>query len=218
MFDEIRQFLEEKGLPAMRFKQIEDAVFKGLILNFGDMQYLPKDLREELCEKFVLNPFEIVEVEDSSESSKFVFKTQDGNYIESVLMRHLKDRRTVCVSSQIFCAMGCKFCATGANKFKRNLTEEEIVFQVLSIGKYLKDKSEVPVKNVVFMGMGEPFMNYNNVLGAIRVFNDDKKMGIGARHITVSTCGLADKIEKFADEGLQVRLAISFHAPFADLR
>jgi 23S rRNA (adenine2503-C2)-methyltransferase len=132
-------------------------------------------------------------------------------------MLHKNKRRTVCVSSQIFCALGCKFCATGANTFKRNLTTQEIIEQVLFVSRYLKHNEE-KVTNVVYMGMGEPFLNYNNVEESIKILNDENYFGIGARHITVSTSGIVPKIYKFIQLGLQIRLAISLHASNDKLR
>ncbi|MBI4101644.1 MAG: 23S rRNA (adenine(2503)-C(2))-methyltransferase RlmN [Candidatus Nealsonbacteria bacterium] len=148
----------------------------------------------------------------SENNSKAILSLADDLKIESVLMRHSDGRNTVCVSSQVGCPLGCLFCATGKIGFKRNLDVWEIVRQVLFFARLLKKESK-RVSNVVFMGMGEPFLNYENVLEAVRVLNDKEGLNIGARHISISTAGLVEGIEKLAKENLEVNLAISLHAP-----
>jgi len=214
MYEEIKNYFQDNKLPKFRIKQFEELVFKQFVSSFDEMTTFPKELREQLNEKFSLFSLSLVETKKTKDTVKFLFKTEDNNFIEAVLMLHDK-RRTVCVSSQIFCAMGCKFCATGAKPFKRNLTVEEIVEQVLFISQYLKNKR---VTNVVYMGMGEPFMNYDNVIESIKIFNDHDKFDIGARHIVVSTVGIIPEIKKFMNLGLQVKLAISLHAANDKLR
>ncbi|MBT3416742.1 23S rRNA (adenine(2503)-C(2))-methyltransferase RlmN [Candidatus Woesearchaeota archaeon] len=216
MYDKIKQYFQDNNLPKFRIKQFEDLIFKQFVSSFDDMTTFSKDLREQLNENFNLYSLSLIETEKTKDTIKFMFETEDGDHIESVLMINGK-RRTACVSSQIFCAMGCKFCATGAKPFKRNLTGEEIVEQVLFISKYLK-KMDERVSNVVYMGMGEPFMNYDNVVESIKIFNDRDKFDIGARHIVVSTCGIIPKIKEFMNLNLQVRLAISLHAANDELR
>ncbi len=142
---------------------------------------------------------------------------KDGSKIESVLMKHEDGRRTVCVSSQVGCSVGCKFCATGQQGFKRNLTSGEIIEQVLFFARLLK-KTKEKVTNVVFMGMGEPFLNYDNVIGAIKILNDKNGFNLGSRHFSISTAGIVEGIEKLSEEKLQVNLAISLHAPNNELR
>jgi 23S rRNA (adenine2503-C2)-methyltransferase len=214
MYEEIKKYFQENNLPKFRIKQFEELVFKHFVSSFDEMTTFPKELREKLNEKFNLFSLSLIETKKTKDTVKFVFETKDNNFIEAVLMLHDK-RRTVCVSSQIFCAMGCKFCATGAKPFKRNLTVNEIVEQVLFISQYLKDER---VSNVVYMGMGEPFMNYDNVIESIKIFNDENKLNIGARHIVVSTSGIIPEIKKFMKLGLQVKLAISLHAANDKLR
>jgi len=216
MYNEINQYFQDNKLPKFRIKQFEELVFKQFVSSFDDMTTFPKDLREQLNEKFKLFGLSLVETKKTKDSIKFMFKTEDNNYIEAVLMLH-DTRRTVCVSSQIFCAMGCKFCATGSKPFKRNLKVEEIVEQVLFISQYLKKKDK-RVTNVVYMGMGEPFMNYENVIESIRIFNDCDKFDIGARHIVVSTSGIIPKIKEFMNLDLQIKLAVSLHAANDKLR
>ena len=217
MFDEIENYFKDNNIQIFRIKQLEEAVFKQSITSFEQITTFPKTLRDELSSKFSLISLNLVSIEESKDSSKFLLKTKDENFIEVVLMKHLDGRRTVCVSSQVFCPLHCKFCATGANKFERNLSCDEIVEQVLFINKYLKDSDE-RVTNVVFMGMGEPFLNYENVVCAIEILNNEKYLNIGARHITVSTVGIIPRINDFTQLGLQVRLAISLHAPNDKLR
>lgn len=217
MYEDIQAYFKENKIPNFRFKQFEQAVFKQLVSNFEEISVFSKSLRDDLKERFSLTLLMLVQTYDAQDTIKFVLKTEDKNFIETILMIHKDGRRTVCVSSQIFCALGCKFCATGANKFKRNLTTQEIIEQVLFVSRYLKHKEE-RVTNVVYMGMGEPFLNYTNVIESIKILNDENYFGIGARHITVSTAGIVPRIYDFAELGLQIRLAISLHAPNNELR
>ena len=217
MYEEIISYLEQNKVPKFRIKQLEDAIFKQFITDFDQITVYPKFLRDDLKQKFSLTSLTLIKSHKSNDTIKFVFKTKENQFIESVLMLHKDNRRTVCVSSQIFCALGCKFCATGANKFRRNLSTQEIIEQVLFISNHLKTNNE-RVTNIVFMGMGEPFLNYDNVVESIKIFNDENKFNIGARHITVSTSGIVPKIYEFAELGIQIRLAISLHAPNDKLR
>lgn len=149
-------------------------------------------------------------------SAKALITLDDGLPVETVLMKH-QGRQTICVSSQIGCPLGCLFCATGQMGFKRNLTAEEIAEQILFWARYLKKENQ-KITNVVFMGMGEPFLNYDEVMAAIKILNDKDGLNIGSRHIAVSTVGIPEGIEKFAGEPLQVNLAISLHAATDKLR
>lgn len=217
MYEEIKSYFEQNKLPKFRFKQFEQAVFKEFISNFDDITVYPKYLREELNKKFEISSLFLVESHRSGNTVKFLLKMKDKQFVESVLMEHSDGRRTVCVSSQIFCAVGCKFCATGANQFSRSLTTQEIIEQVLFVSRYLKNKDE-NVTNVVFMGMGEPFLNYENVIEVVKILNSPDYFNIGARHITLSTSGIIPKIYEYADFPLQSRLAISLHAANDKLR
>src|SRR3989344_2633912 len=230
----LEKFLKEKGEKDYRLKQVKKAVFVDLINNWDEAATLSKELREEIKKEFPISSVEMLSLLESKnkDSTKAVFKLKDGNVIEAVLMKHLntKDddakagRNTVCVSSQAGCAMNCGFCATGKIGLKRNLTSEEIVDQVLFFARLLKQwqglalTSDVKVShcpkivnNVVFMGMGEPFLNYDNTIKSIRILNDKDGFNLGIRHISVSTCGIIPGIEKFPEENLQVNLAISLH-------
>lgn len=217
MYNEIKTYFEEKKIPKFRYKQFEEAIFKQFVNSFDEITVFPQYLRNEVKEKFEFSSLKLVDTHETNDTTKFVMKTNDNNFIETVLMKHKDKRRTVCVSSQIFCALGCTFCATGANQYKRNLTIKEIIEQVLFVSRYLKPLEE-KVSNVVYMGMGEPFLNYENVIESIKILNSENYFNIGARHMTVSTSGIIPKINEFSELGLQVRLAISLHATNEKLR
>ena len=196
--------------PKYRLKQAKEAVFKNLVLNWSEATHLPPKLREELNKECPLAiKGKIVQLAGDDTVLKAVIILGDGLKIESVLMKHANERFTVCVSSQVGCPMGCGFCATGVSGFKRNLTAEEITEQVLFFARHLRKHGGKKVTNIVYMGMGEPFLNYDNVLSSMRTLNDKDGLNIGARKISVST---------LAQENLQVNLAISLHAPEAELR
>ena len=217
MYTDVLNYFDEKKLPSFRKTQFQKALFDQLVTSFDEITVFPKFLRDELKEKFPLTSMFLVESHKSESTIKFVLKTHDGHFVESVLMLHRDNRKTVCVSSQVFCAVGCTFCATGANSFRRSLTAEEIVEQVLFVARYLKNKDD-RVTNVVFMGMGEPFLVYKDVAQSVRILNDKDCFNIGARHITVSTSGIVPRIYEYAELGIQSRLAISLHAPNNKLR
>src|SRR5437762_5589687 len=186
------------------------------------MTDLPHELRRRLAKLFGFDRLDVVRVLGSRDTTrKFLFRLGDGNLIESVLIPASpalygarSDRRTICVSTQVGCAYGCKFCASGLDGFSRNLDASEIVQQLLAIEKATDER----IDNVVFMGMGEPLANFANVVRAIRIINAPWGLEIGARHITVSTSGLAPQIRKLADEPLQSRLAISLHGATDEVR
>jgi len=204
----IEQKLENQ--PKYRIKQVRKLIFQDLIEDWGKASVLPIELREELKKKC---PLEIKhKMFDEGDTLKALIELEDGLKIESVLMKHTDNRSTVCVSSQVGCPLACSFCATGTMGLKRNLTIEEIVMQVLLFERVCK------VTNVVFMGMGEPFLNYDNVMSAIRMLNSAEYFNIGSRKISVSTSGIVEGIEKFTNEDLQVNLSISLHAPNNELR
>jgi len=205
-----------KSEPAFRLKQAKEAIYKLLITDWSQALNLPENLRAELNKDCSLEiEAQVLESKDKK-SVKAAITLEDGLKIETVLLRH-GDRNTVCVSSQVGCPLGCLFCATGQNGYKRNLEIEEIIEQVLFFNRYLKPLGE-KVDNLVFMGMGEPFLNYENVLGAIKLLNSGETFNIGARHISISTIGIIPGIQNLAKEKLQINLAISLHAPSDDLR
>jgi 23S rRNA (adenine2503-C2)-methyltransferase len=206
-----------KDEPKYRLAQCYKAIFCDLIDSWQDATNLPITLRNKLDQDFPLN-IEVDFFESKNKKTiKALIELDDGQKIESVLM-HYDKRNTVCVSSQVGCTLGCAFCATGQMGFERNLSDWEIVLQVLTFSKYLKLEKHGRIDNVVFMGMGEPFLNYENVIDAAKIFNDKKGFNIGARHMSISTAGILEGIDRLADEKMQINLAISLHAPDDKLR
>jgi 23S rRNA (adenine2503-C2)-methyltransferase len=201
-----------KNEPSYRKEQIKRAVFVDGIEDWGEAQWLPKAMREKLAAQCSLTIDAEIFADDDGSAVKALIRLSDGRRIETVLMRHADGRNTVCVSCQVGCPMACAFCATGKMTLLRSLDPGEIIEQVLFFSRYLK-KEGTRVSGVVFMGMGEPFSNYENVLEAVRMMNDHDGLNIGARHISISTCGIIDGINRLAEEQLQVNLAISLHAP-----
>ena len=183
------------------------------ITSFDEATNLKKETREKLKNDFVISNIEIVTVESAKDVRKYLFKLNDNEHIEAVLMNH-DYGNSLCISSQVGCNMGCKFCESGRRKKVRNLTTGEMVEQILKV----EDESNLRISHVVIMGIGEPFDNYDNICNFIKIINHSKGLNIGARHITVSTCGLVPKILDFANFPYQVNLAISLHAPNDELR
>lgn len=240
-FPSLTSLLQEWNEPPYRAKQIWQGLYKHIHNSPEQFSNLPNSLREKLAEEFTFTPFTVKTFLDSSDKStrKTLFELPDGNLIEAVLMRYgdpaddrfyrqeredrqgklissrplrlNKKRRTLCISTQAGCAMGCVFCATGQMGFKRHLTSGEIVAQVMYYARMLRGVNET-VTNIVFMGMGEPFHNYDNTMAAIDRLNDPQGFNFGARRMTISTVGLVPQIRRFADEKRQVNLAISLHA------
>ena len=205
-----------KGEPDFRLKQIKRAIFKDLVNDWDKIMVLPLTLRQKLNQELSLEIKAEVFTSNDNKTIKALIDLKDGLKTETVLMRY-SDRNTACLSSMVGCPLACEFCATGKMGFKRNLTIGEIIEQVLFFNRFLKNENQ-KVNSIVFMGMGEPFLNYDNVLGAIRILNDEDYFNIGARHISISTVGIIEGIEKLAKESLQVNLAISLHAPNEKLR
>jgi len=216
---ELEAFLEGLGQPRYRARQLFSWLHRGA--SFDEMTDLPRELRRQLGDLATAGTLTLVTRADApDESAKFAFRTSDTHLIETVLIPH-RGRITVCVSSQIGCAFGCAFCATGKQGLTRSLRAGEIVEQVVRVQQAIapqpvgQELASCPiarrVSNVVFMGMGEPLANYDAVLKAIALLNNEHGIGIGARHIAISTCGLPDQIRRLAGEGLQVALAISLH-------
>jgi 23S rRNA (adenine2503-C2)-methyltransferase len=213
-FDELRAELEGWGEPGYRAKQVLEWVYQKGADSFAAMTDLPKSLRLRLEEAHDLRPLELVETlrsEDGTE--KFLFRLADGRLIETVLISS-GERKTLCLSTQVGCKFGCIFCASGSGGFERNLLPSEMLGQVL----YLRDRLEVRLTNFVFMGMGEPLDNLDNLVRAMRIMNAPEGMGIAARRITVSTVGVVPAIEKLESLGLQVTLSLSLHAATDELR
>jgi 23S rRNA (adenine2503-C2)-methyltransferase len=212
---EVEALIKEMGEPGFRAKQVVEWTFVRRVADIEAMTNLPKALRERLKERLVTRSMSIATVSGSADTTrKFLLKLNDGRYVETVLIPAnpalyggKSDRRTLCVSSQVGCAYDCKFCASGLAGFTRNLTAGEIVEQIVQVEAHTGER----VDNLVFMGMGEPLANFSNLVKAIEILNAEWGIGIGARHMTVSTSGLAPQIQKLADFPLQIRLAISLH-------
>ncbi len=215
MLDKLEKII--KSEPEYRIKQAYGELFKGLISSWEEAQSLPKPLRDKLNQQIPIPKTNKILSSKDTKTHKAIIELSNGNNIETVLMRHTDNRNTACVSSQIGCRVGCQFCLTGQMNFKRSLTSFEIINQVLVWEKYLADSKE-HVTNTVFMGMGEPFLNYANVIAAARTLNSPATLKIGARKISISTAGIPEKISKFATEDKQFNLAVSLHAPNNQLR
>lgn len=210
LLSDIQQLVVERGEPKFRAEQIASWVFEKGIASFDEMSNLSKNFRTSLEEHTSLTNLELVTQSRSrhSPTTKFLFGLEDGQTIESVLIASSR-RNTLCISSQVGCAIDCKFCASGVSGLARNLSAGEIVDQVIQARRLVPTR---PPTNIVLMGMGEPLANYDNVLRAVRIINADWGLGIGARKITLSTSGLAPKIRQLAREDLQFELSVSLHA------
>ena len=212
--DDLENFIESLGEKKYRAKQIFLSLYKDRVSSYDEISTLKKEFRESLKEKLEFPKLELINRQVSSDTTeKFLFKLNDGNLIETVLMPH-DYGYSLCVSSQVGCPMACSFCASGAYGFKRNLETYEMVLQIL----YVEKISGKKISSVVIMGIGEPFLNYDKVIKFIRIINNDFGIAIGARHITLSTSGIIPKIKDFEKEQFQVNLAISLHAPNNELR
>jgi len=213
-----------EGEPKYRLKQAKESIYKNLISDWSEATFFTKELRDKLNKACPLEIKADVLVSKKEDSVKAKITLKDGLQIETVLMRHRDGRNTVCVSSQVGCPLGCLFCATGKMGLKRSLTTEEIVEQVIFFDRYLKNSRRrasadfFRVTNVTFMGMGEPFLNYDNVWEAVKIFNDAKCLNIGVRSISISTAGIIEGIKRLSNESLHVNLAISLHASNDELR
>ena len=212
-FLKVKDFIKAQNLPAYRLNQIRQGVFVDGKSSWAEIKTLPKNLQELLTENFKILSFDLVKLQRSKLDKvyKALLKLHDGHKIETVLMRPGKFW-SVCVSSQAGCPLGCAFCATGKLGFKRNLTAEEISDQVLFWHQFLqKEFKGERVSNIVFMGMGEPLLNYQEVKKAVEILSNKDYLNIGKRHISISTSGIADKFENLAKELPQVNLALSLH-------
>ena len=210
--DEWKPILVDRGLRAFRADQILQSLYRDCIRDWDGATTLPKDFRETLKEEFPITPCEVAAVSESTDGTKkLLVSFADGEAVETVLIP-AASRFTQCISTQAGCAMGCAFCASGANGLSRSLAADEIVAQ------HMLARSFGEVTNIVVMGMGEPFANYDETLRALRLINSGRGPNIGARHITLSTCGVVPGIERLAREGIQFELSVSLHAPNDELR
>lgn len=212
--EELTAWLKEQGEPAFRAKQIFHWLYRG-VTSFDEMSDLSKALRQKLSENCSLTPPQVARKQVSAIDGtiKYLWELSDGNCIETVLMRY-KHGNTVCISCQVGCRMGCAFCASTLAGKVRDLTPSEMVDQVL----FTQIDSGAPISNIVLMGIGEPMDNFDTVMRFLTLINHPEGMNIGMRHISLSTCGLVDKIDKLAEHGLQLTLSVSLHAPDDETR
>lgn len=201
----------EKNLKFKKFRtdQILDWIYNKHVFNFEEMTNLSKEARDKLSEYYCISNPEIVDIQKSrqDDTTKFLFKLKDGALIESVVL-YYPNRISACISSQVGCALKCTFCSTGQLGFTRNMTSGEIISQILAMEKYL----DIKINNIVYMGMGEPLLNYDNVINSIMNLNNKKMKNLGARHITISTSGITDKIIELGNLDIEIRLSVSLHA------
>ena len=220
--EELAERLHGLGQPGYRAKQLMQWIYGKRVPSFGEMSDLPAALRQQLAAEFSFSGLDPLRTLGSLDTTlKYLFKLDDGALIESVLIPaspalygEASDRRTLCISTQVGCAYGCKFCASGLDGWSRNLQAGEIVDQVMRVEALCGER----INNIVFMGMGEPLANFANLMRAITIINAPWGIGLGARHITISTSGLAPQIKQLADQPLQVRLAISLHGATDEVR
>lgn len=211
---ELESMVTEAGEPKYRAQQVFNWLYNQRVTSFDEMDNVPKSLRQYLSEKSIISSLSLQETNaEVGGTAKLLFKTQENHFIEAVLIPE-GERQTLCISSQAGCPLDCKFCATGLMGYKKNLTSGEIIDQFF----LASEKSSVPVTNIVFMGMGEPLLNYKEMVKALRIFGEEKTQGISLKKITVSTAGIAPKIREFAETGLKVKLALSLHSCFDDVR
>ncbi|MBQ9994614.1 MAG: 23S rRNA (adenine(2503)-C(2))-methyltransferase RlmN [Clostridia bacterium] len=212
--DEVAELIAQLGQPKYRAKQVFKWLHRG-VDSFDEMSDLPKNLREELCKKCYISSAQVARrlVSSHDETKKYLFRLHDGEYVESVLMKY-EHGYSICISTQVGCKMGCTFCATGRSGFSRNLTASEMLAQIMSAQK----TENIRISNVVLMGMGEPLDNFDNVMRFLTLVSHEDGICIGMRHITLSTCGLVDKLEELLERKLQITLSVSLHAPNDEIR
>lgn len=212
--DDLKKYFISIGLKPFRAIQVYEWLYRFHVRSFDLMTNIKKEVIEHLKQDFEIKLYEVVDHQKSADGTeKFLFRLQDGNLIESVLMRH-NYGTSICVTSEVGCNMGCAFCASGMKKKLRNLSAGEMVLQHESVYEVIKEK----ISHIVVMGIGEPFDNYQNVINFLHIVNEPHGLEIGSRHISVSTCGLVPMIYEYAKEDLQSNLAISLHAPNNEIR
>jgi len=213
-------FLKENDIPAFRLNQVRDAVYKNFAASWDEIPVLPTALRERLKHGLRIHSLDTLEtlVSKKRDAIKFCFELKDGLKIEAVLLKLLSEKWSLCISTQVGCPVRCPFCATGKKGLKRNLSPDEISDQFLAAAHYLKGTGSHKIGSVIFMGMGEPFLNYDSVAEAIHTLADPELIGLGQRHISVSTAGHVPGIRRFSKDFPQCNLAISLHAAEDELR
>lgn len=212
-FEELEKYFIDRNDKKFKATQVYDWVYRKRINSFDEMRNVSKETINTMKNDFYFNKLEIVQKQEDIDVAKYLFKLKDGEKVEAVLMYH--DYGTsICISTQVGCNMGCKFCESGRLKKVRNLETYEMVLQILMVEEDIKKR----ISHIVLMGIGEPFDNYENVINFIDIVNSDKGLAIGSRHITISTCGIVPKIKEFTNYDKQVNLAISLHAPNNEIR
>ncbi len=211
--EELEDLFVSLGSRKFHALQLFSWLYEKRIEEYSSITNIKKEIIDEISSKYSIERLKIVDVQDDVDVSKYLFELYDGEHIEAVLMRH-DYGNSICVSSQVGCNMGCRFCESGRRKKVRNLETYEMVLQIIMIEKLINER----ISHVVVMGIGEPFDNYDNLIKFFKIINHPKGMAIGARHITVSTCGLVPKILEFSDFPLQINLAVSLHAPNNEIR
>ena len=211
--EDMESFFIDNGSKKFHALQLFSWLYDKRVEKFEDMSNISHEMINKLVSNFSIERLKIVDIQDDVDVSKYLFELSDGEHIEAVLMRH-DYGNSICVSSQVGCNMGCRFCESGRRKKVRNLEVHEMVLQIIMIEKLLSER----ISHVVVMGIGEPFDNYHNLIKFFKIINHPKGLAIGARHITVSTCGIVPKILEFASFPLQINLAISLHAPNDEIR
>lgn len=213
---ELREYFISQGEPAFRAEQVFKWMYGDMVESFNEMSNLPKTLRNKLSESLSLNTlsYSTSEISPSTKTKKYIFETSEGYKIESVVIPE-KKRTTLCISTQVGCPLDCKFCATGLMGYKKNLTAGEIFDQFILASK---DCKESEITNIVYMGMGEPLLNFNETVKSLEIFSEELTTGISLKKITVSTAGIAPKIKELESTGLKVKLAFSLHSCFEEIR
>ena len=211
--EDLEEYFLSIGEKKFRASQVFEWVYQKKVTSFEEMTNIKKEIQEKLAKDFSFDTIKVAKKQASKTAKKYLFKLFDGNFVEAVLMEH-DYGLSVCVSSEVGCNMGCVFCESGRLKKVRDLGTFEMVQQILLIEQSIKKR----ISSVVIMGIGEPLDNYDNVMNFIKIINDAKGIAIGARHITLSTCGIIPRIEQLMEEKLQINLAISLHAPNTQLR
>lgn len=212
-YEEMEEYFLNIGSKKFHAMQLFIWLYEKRVESYSEVTNIKKELLDNISRDYSIDRLKIVSVEEDVDVSKYLFELYDGEHIEAVLMRH-DYGNSVCISSQVGCNMGCKFCESGRRKKVRNLETYEMVLQILMIEKLLGER----VSHVVVMGIGEPFDNYDNLCRFLKIINHPKGMAIGARHITVSTCGVVPKVLEFSEFPLQINLAVSLHAPNNEIR
>ena len=211
--EEMEDYFVSLGSKKFHADQLFSWLYEKRVNDYSEITNIKKELLEQVKSSYSIDKLKIVSIEKDIDVCKYLFELYDGEHIEAVLMRH-DYGNSICVSSQVGCNMGCRFCESGRRKKVRNLKTYEMVLQIMMIEEELKER----ISHVVVMGIGEPFDNYDNLVKFLKIINHPKGMAIGARHITVSTCGIVPKIKEFSNLGLQFNLAISLHAPNNEIR